>query len=115
MKQGMLGHPTFTGAALYIGADAAYKQVIKWTNDSDAAGVPWVVTNDEQTPWETFNPPDWGDPNNPNYWHDDIRKKYMWGVLMAGGCGERLVLRASKWNAATLIARIGAPAITCGI
>jgi hypothetical protein len=47
-----------------------------------------VVTNDEQTPWDTFNPPDWGDPDNPNYWHDDIRKNYLWGVLMAGGAGS---------------------------
>jgi len=88
MKNGLLGHPSFTGAALYIGPSAAYSQVIDWNSNSAANGVPWVVTNDEQTPWDTFNPPDWGDPNNPNYWHNDIRKNYLWGVLMAGGAGS---------------------------
>ena len=88
MKKGMLGHSTFTGAALYIGPGAAYSQVIEWNHESAANGVQWVVTNDEQTPWDTFNPPDWGDPDNPNYWHDDIRKNYLWGVLMAGGAGS---------------------------
>ncbi len=51
--------------------------------DSAAAGRPWVVNFDEQTPADTGVLPDSFD-----FWHDLIRKESLWPMLLGqgGGC-----------------------------
>jgi hypothetical protein len=84
-----------TGASLQNSWSQAHQRTLKWITESEKAGKPWVVANDEQ------NPADMGVPPDPGYaGHDgvatqggkpytlhDIRKLCLWGTLMAGGAG----------------------------
>ncbi|WKN43593.1 malectin domain-containing carbohydrate-binding protein [Tunicatimonas pelagia] len=91
-----------TGASVQTGYSNVYRDTKKWVDASEAAGKPWVVANDEQGSANIGVPPDLGytDPitgdtyngkdlqgNNVNVSQDDIRKKTLWGNLMAGGAG----------------------------
>ncbi|MEM9834725.1 MAG: malectin domain-containing carbohydrate-binding protein, partial [Bacteroidota bacterium] len=91
-----------TGASIQTGFSNVYRDTKKWVEASGAAGKPWVVANDEQGSANIGVPPDLGykDPstgntyngkdnngNNVNVSQDDIRKKTLWGNLMAGGAG----------------------------
>jgi hypothetical protein len=79
-----------TGLSLQNAWNAVHKRTLKWVNESDKAGKPWVVANDEQGPNVQGVPPDPGFRNYaPNKGYDihDIRKQVLWGNIMAGGAG----------------------------
>jgi hypothetical protein len=104
-----------TGASLQNSWDSAHQRTLKWLNESQQAGRPWVVANDEQNPASLGVPPDPGyqghdgiarvrgrvrkkqetKPDAPEpgpdetrgYTLHDIRKRCLWGTLMAGGAG----------------------------
>jgi hypothetical protein len=86
-----------TGVSLQNGWNAVHQRTLKWINESDKAGKPWVVANDEQNPAGTGVPPDPGyqgsdgkaqdRPDAKPYTLHDIRKLTLWGNLMAGGAG----------------------------
>jgi len=95
--QPLLGdHSYLTGISLQNSWSTDHQRVIHWLRESEEAGKPWVVANDEQNPHFTGVPPDTGyeafegvarPDNNVPYTIDDIRKYTLWGVLMAGGAG----------------------------
>ncbi|MFW6107097.1 MAG: DUF5060 domain-containing protein [bacterium] len=76
----LLGHPHFEGPSLQT--NATHEQTIRWLDRSEASGRPWVVCLDEIGPAHTGVKPDSHDPD-----HDAVRKKHLWGNLMAGGGG----------------------------
>ena len=99
----LLGNQSqLTGASVQTGYANVYRDTKKWVDASLAAGKPWVVANDEQGGADTGVPPDLGyvdpitgqtyqgknsDGNTVSVTQDDIRKKTLWGNLMAGGAG----------------------------
>ena len=84
-----------TGASLQNSWRDAHAKTLKWRRASAAAGRPWVVCNDEQTPATHGVPPDPGYEGHDGfavqkgqkYDLHDIRKYCLWGTLMAGGGG----------------------------
>lgn len=79
-----------TGVSLQNAWNSVHKQTLKWINESNASGKPWVVANDEQNPALQGVPPDpgfGGYAPNKGYDIHDIRKQTLWGNLMAGGAG----------------------------
>jgi hypothetical protein len=90
-----LGQTLLQGLSLQNSWNAAHQQTARWVRGSAAAGVPWVVANDEQGSASTGVPPDPGYPgftgkdNQGNAVQSlhDIRKMTLWGNLMAGGAG----------------------------
>ncbi len=84
-----------TGASVQTAYDHVHERVRRWVTASAAAGVPWVVANDEQGPANLGVPPDPGyrayadkdARGNAVYSIDAIRKFTLWGTLMAGGAG----------------------------
>ena len=76
----LLGYEYFDGPSLQT--NDTHAQTIKWLDRSAAAGRPWFVCLDEIGPAHTGVMPDADD-----YWHDEVRKKHLWGNLMAGGAG----------------------------
>jgi hypothetical protein len=99
-----------TGASLQNHWEVAHQRVLKWRRESARAGRPWVVANDEQGPASLGVPPDpgfegfsgkakekkkEGSPSGVGgasgggreYDIDDIRRRTLWGTLMAGGAG----------------------------
>ena len=99
----LLGNQSLlTGASVQTGYSNVYRDTKKWVDASLAAGKPWVVANDEQGNADTGVPPDLGyvdpitgetyqgknsDGNTVSVTQNDIRKKTLWGNLMAGGAG----------------------------
>ncbi|MGB3777281.1 MAG: malectin domain-containing carbohydrate-binding protein [Tunicatimonas sp.] len=99
----LLGNQSqLTGASVQTGYSNVYRDTKKWVDASLAAGKPWVVANDEQGGADVGVPPDLGyvdpitgqtyqgknsDGNTVSVTQDDIRKKTLWGNLMAGGAG----------------------------
>ncbi len=85
-----------TGVSLQNGWSAAHRQTWTWIVESERSGHLWVVANDEQNPADLGVPPDegWkgfdglarGERGRP-YTRHDIRKRCLWGTLMAGGEG----------------------------
>jgi len=103
------------GASLQNGWNVVHQRTLRWVQASAAAGIPWVVSNDEQGPASLGVPPDPGyrghdgiarvRPDAPGkaegkskgkapspaetrgYTLHDIRKRTLWGNLMAGGAG----------------------------
>jgi len=73
----------------------AHQRTLKWVTESQKAGRPWVVANDEQGPASLGVPPDPGyegfdgkaKEDRGEYDLNDIRKHTLWGNLMAGGAG----------------------------
>jgi hypothetical protein len=92
----LLGQPgVIAGASLQNAYDATHERTVRWVRASAAAGMPWVVANDEQGSANLGVPPDVGYPgftgrdaqgNDIQSMHD-IRKYTLWGNLMAGGAG----------------------------
>lgn len=88
-------HSGLTGASLQNGWNQAHQRTLKWVRESQAAGHPWVVCNDEQGPASHGVPPDPGYQGHSGiaregqngYTLHDIRKHTLWGTLMAGGAG----------------------------
>jgi hypothetical protein len=84
-----------TGTSLQNGWNQVHQRTLKWVTESDRAGKPWVVANDEQNGPDTGVPPDLGyagyDGKKPGgeavQTTDDIRHATLWGNLMAGGAG----------------------------
>ena len=90
-----LGQTLLQGLSLQNSWNAAHQQTTRWVRGSAAAGVPWVVANDEQGSASTGVPPDPGYPgftgkdnqgNTVQSLHD-IRKLTLWGNLTGGGAG----------------------------
>jgi len=76
----LLGYQYFEGPSLQT--NDTHAQTIKWLDRSSSAGRQWFVCLDE------IGPPHTGvKPDKDDYWHDDVRKKHLWGNLMAGGAG----------------------------
>lgn len=84
-----------TGASLQNPWNQAHARTLKWVIQSQQAGRPWVVANDEQNPAELGVPPDAGyqgfdgqaGSGDKVYDRHDIRQQTLWGTLMAGGAG----------------------------
>ncbi|MEM7391775.1 MAG: DUF5060 domain-containing protein [Verrucomicrobiota bacterium] len=76
----LLGFPKFEGTSLQT--NDTHPQTKKWVDLSRHAGRPWVVTLDEIGPANIGVKPDKDDPT-----HDEVRRKHLWGNLMAGGAG----------------------------
>jgi len=85
-----------TGASLQNPWNQVHARTLKWVRESERAGRPWVVANDEQNPASLGVPPDEGyqgfdgkavEKDKPAYTLHDIRKFTLWGNLMAGGAG----------------------------
>jgi hypothetical protein len=76
----LLGYEHFDGPSLQT--NDTHTQTLKWLDASKAAGRQWFVCLDEIGPAHTGVKPD-----NDDYMHDDVRKKHLWGNLMAGGAG----------------------------
>jgi hypothetical protein len=80
-----------TGVSLQNSWDAVFKQTLKWVTESDKAGKPWVVANDEQGSAAKGVPADPGykgfDASTVGYDINDIRKQTLWANIMAGGAG----------------------------
>lgn len=84
-----------TGVSLQNPWNQVHKRTLQWIRESEAAGKPWVVANDEQNPAALGVPPDegykgfdgWAGEGRDKYNRHDIRKQTLWGNLMAGGGG----------------------------
>ncbi|MFK7734913.1 MAG: DUF5060 domain-containing protein [Pirellulaceae bacterium] len=85
-----------SGASLQNSWATAHERTLKWRKLSAAEGRPWVVCNDEQNPASHGVPPDPGyadqdgvaeNKDGSKYTLHDVRKKTLWGTLMAGGAG----------------------------
>jgi len=76
----LVGYEYFDGVSLQT--NDTHTQTIKWIDRSASAGRPWFVCLDEIGPPHTGVMPDKDD-----YWHDEVRRKHLWGNLMAGGAG----------------------------
>jgi hypothetical protein len=78
----LLGFPLFDGTAMQHDPENTHEQTRKWVDASAAAKHKWLVGIIEINPTSSGVVPDADD-----YWHDVIRKKSIWGNLMAGGSG----------------------------
>ena len=85
-----------TGASLQNHWDVTHQRTLKWLAASAYARKPWVVANDEQGDASLGVPPDPGyadsngiatEKSGRTYTLHDIRKRTLWGNLMAGGAG----------------------------
>jgi len=76
----LLGYQYFDGPSLQT--NDTHAQTVKWVDRSASTGRPWFVCLDEIGPAHTGVKPDKDD-----YQHDEVRKKHLWGNLMAGGAG----------------------------
>jgi hypothetical protein len=79
----LAGFPLFDGTAMQHDPENSYEQTRKWVDVSAAARHKWLVGIIEINPTSSGVVPDADD-----YWHDVIRKKSIWGNLMAGGSGS---------------------------
>ena len=91
-----LGKRPLTGSSLQNMWDQVHRKTLRWIRKSNEAGRPWVVANDEQGQADQGVPPDPGYANfggsvtmenGQTYDLHDIRKRTLWGNLMAGGAG----------------------------
>ena len=93
----LLNQSVLTGASLQNNWDQIHRKTLKWVKASAASGHPWVCANDEQGPANLGVPPDPGyndfdgiaNPGKRRRKYDlhDIRKRTLWGNIMAGGAG----------------------------
>ncbi|TCI84506.1 carbohydrate-binding protein [Tenacibaculum sp. M341] len=74
----LLGNASdLTGASLQSNQNSIHNDVINWLKKSKNSGKKWVVANDEQ-----------GSASQGIRVSDkDVRKKVLWGTLLAGGAG----------------------------
>ncbi|MEL6655504.1 MAG: PKD domain-containing protein [Bacteroidota bacterium] len=79
----------YTGVSIQTNWNQVHSRTADWVENSQAAGKPWIVANDEQGNANTGVPPDPGYPgyNGSNPDLHDIRQQVLWGNLMAGGAG----------------------------
>ncbi|WP_299461681.1 DUF5060 domain-containing protein [uncultured Microscilla sp.] len=96
----LLGNQSeLTGASLQVNINNVHSEVNEWVEKSVQAGKKWIVANDEQGDYRLGIGLDAGydqingqtpDGNNSKINEDnrdDVRKKVLWGTLMAGGAG----------------------------
>lgn len=85
-----------TGLSLQNDWRQTHQKTLYWIRESAKNQFPWVVCNDEQGKASHGVPPDKGFQNfsgdapfgkNQTYDANDIRKRTLWGNLMAGGGG----------------------------
>jgi Domain of unknown function (DUF5060)/Putative collagen-binding domain of a collagenase len=84
-----------TGASLQMHWDQVHQRTLQWRSESGKTGRKWVVANDEQGSAAHGVPPDDGyegfagmDRQGKSIHNmHDIRKKTLWGNLLAGGAG----------------------------
>lgn len=84
-----------TGASLQMQWNQVHQRTLQWRTESGKTGRKWVVANDEQGSAAHGVPPDdgyqgfAGRDRQGKAIHNmhDIRKKTLWGNLMAGGAG----------------------------
>jgi hypothetical protein len=84
-----------TGASLQMMWDQVHRRTLQWIEASKKTGRKWVVANDEQGSAAHGVPPDdgyqgfSGKDRRGKQIHNmhDIRKRVLWGNLMAGGAG----------------------------
>lgn len=79
---GIMGLPEFQATSIQGLMSEANAETISLRARSAAAGNPWVIFHDEQTPASTGVMPDKDDPR-----HDKPRTEELWGNLMGGGAG----------------------------
>ena len=91
-----LGQKPLTGLSLQNMWDQVHKRTLLWVRKSRESGRPWVVANDEQGQADQGVPPDPGYEdfggevtmkNGQTYDLHDVRKRTLWGNVMAGGAG----------------------------
>ena len=78
----LLGFPSLDGTGLQTMPYEVHNETIRWRIKSSQKGRNWIVSSDEIGPADTGAKPDTYDP-----FHDLIRRKVLWGNLMAGGAG----------------------------
>lgn len=91
----LLGTSQLSGASLQNPWNQTHQRTLKWVTESEKAGRPWVVANDEQNGADTGVPPDLGysgyngtkKDGKTVQTPDEIRQATLWGNLMAGGAG----------------------------
>jgi len=76
----LLGYASFDGVSLQT--NDTHQQALRWIERSAGAGKKWIVCLDEIGPAHTGVKPDADD-----FGHDEVRKRHLWGNLMAGGSG----------------------------
>jgi hypothetical protein len=81
---------TLTGASLQLQKEDIHAEVKRWYELSEASGRIWAIANDEQGNAQIGVTVDAGHPSykamKPDN-REEIRKKVLWGTLMAGGFG----------------------------
>jgi len=86
-----------TGVSLQNSSlNTTHRQTVKWVRLSEQAGKPWVVAFDESGSAAHAQCPDLGyqgydgrdRQGKMTHTQHDVRKKTLWGVLMAGGGGN---------------------------
>jgi len=88
----LLGSKSYlTGVSIQTDWANVFKQTLKWVTESNKAGKPWIVANDEQGSAAKGVPADPGykgfDASTVGYDIHDIRKQTLWANIMAGGAG----------------------------
>lgn len=91
----LLGHGSFDGPSLQVSKGNAHDETKKWIDKSSQNGPQWFVSVDEIGPASKGVSSDDSSGNN----HDEVRKKALWGNLMAGGAGvEWYFGYATTWS-----------------
>ena len=79
----LLGHSTLDGLSFQVDKrEQVHSSIIKWHQESEKAGHPWLIAMDEIGMWHTGVMPDNINPN-----HDTMRHEVLWGSLLAGAAG----------------------------
>lgn len=84
---------SFTGTSLQGEYYRAHSMALDMREASAAKGKAWIIAHDEQPPVNAGLPPDGMDasspasPNEGPFSQEEVRKKGLWGHLMAGGAG----------------------------
>ncbi len=78
----LLGEPTFEVGSIQTNLNTVHEKTLTWISQTTAAGRPWAVCLDEIGPANDGVVPDASD-----FEHDEVRRKGLWGNLMAGGAG----------------------------
>ena len=78
----LIGSPLFAATSIQGRMEDSNRETVMLRMRSAAAGKPWAIFHDEQTPASAGVLPDAEDPQ-----HDKPRKHALWGNLMGGGSG----------------------------
>jgi hypothetical protein len=81
----LYGYPSYDGASIQTNWNNVFGDTLARVRESQAAGRPWIVANDEQG-----NAQEGVAPDNVDLEHDKIRTQVLWGNIMAGGAGTLL-------------------------